>query len=58
MPISNCEVNLILQWSENCVLTDMTTQVAVPVEGGNPARPGINALTGELFRINDAKPYV
>ena len=36
----------------------MTTQVAVPVEGGNPARPGINALTGELFRINDAKPYV
>ena len=36
----------------------MTTQAAVPVQGGNPARPAINAPTGELFRINDAKPYV
>ena len=22
----NCEVNLILTWSKNCVLTDMTTR--------------------------------
>lgn len=30
----------------------------MPVQGGNPARPAINALTGQLFRINDAKSYV
>ena len=28
MPLTNCEVSLILAWSENCVLTDITTQTA------------------------------
>ena len=28
MPLINCEVSLILAWSENCVLTDITTQTA------------------------------
>ena len=36
----------------------MTTQVAVPVQGVNPARPAINAPTGASFTINDAKSYV
>ena len=34
MPLINCEINLILTWSANCVLTDMTTRNA---EGDNPA---------------------
>ena len=29
MPLINCEADLILTWSENCVLTDITTQAAV-----------------------------
>ena len=58
MPLFNCEVDLILNSSENCVLTDMTTQVSVPVQGENPARPAINAPTGALFRINDVKSNV
>ena len=29
----NCEINLILSWSENCVLTDTITQAA---RGNNP----------------------
>ena len=28
MPLINCEVFLTLTWSENCVLTDITTQAA------------------------------
>ena len=33
IPLINCEVELILTWSKNCVLADMTTKDA---EGGNP----------------------
>ena len=29
MPLINCEVSLTLTWSENCVLTNITTQAAV-----------------------------
>ena len=36
MPLINCEVFLTLTWSENCVLTDITTRNAVPVQGNNP----------------------
>ena len=28
MPLINCEVSLNLIWSENCVLTDISTQTA------------------------------
>ena len=28
MPLINCKVHLTLTWSENCVLTDITTQAA------------------------------
>ena len=33
IPLINCEVELILTWSKNCVLADMTTKNA----GDNPA---------------------
>ena len=52
MPLINCEVNLILTWSKNCVLNDMTTRNA---EGNNPA---IAAPTNATFEITDAKLYV
>ena len=38
MPLINCEVLLTLTWSENCVLTDITTQAAVAARGNNPVR--------------------
>ena len=41
MPFINCEVSLTLTWSENCVLTDITTQTARAPQGDNPARPAI-----------------
>ena len=51
IPLINCEVELILTWSKNCVLV-MTTRDA---EGDNPA---IVAPTGLEFKITDTKLYV
>ena len=58
MPLINCEVPLTLTWSENCVLTDITTQTARAAQGDNPARPAINAPTNATFQITDTKLYV
>ena len=52
IPLINCEVELILTWSKNCVLVDMTERDA---EGDNPA---IVAPTGLEFKITDTKLYV
>ena len=58
MQLINCEVNLILTWSENCILTDKTTQDAVTAQEDNPARPAINVPTNGIFKITDTKLYV
>ena len=52
IPLINCKLELILTWSKNCVLADMTTRDA---EGNNPA---IVAPTGLEFQITDTKLYV
>ena len=52
IPLINCEVELILTWSKNCVLADMTVRAA---QGDNPA---IVAPTGLEFKITDTKLYV
>ena len=48
----NCEVELILTSSKNCVLTDMTTRNA---ENDYPA---IVAPSGAKFKITGTKLYV
>ena len=58
MPLINCEVSVTLTWSENCVLTNITTQAAKAAQGDNPARPAINASINETFQIPDTKLYV
>ena len=52
VPLINCEVELILNWSKNCVLADITVRVA---QGDNPANV---APTGLEFKITDTKLYV
>ena len=52
IPLINCEVELILRWSKNCVLADMTRK---NVEGTNPAIVSPNQLT---FKITDTKLYL
>ena len=51
IPLINCEVELILTWSKNCVLADMTVRDA---QNNNPA---IVAPTGLEF-ITDTELYV
>ena len=52
MPLINCEINLILTWSENCVLTSKATRDA------DPAVAAINNPTNATFKITDTKLYV
>ena len=52
IPQINCEVELILTQSKNCVLADMTTRNA---QDGNPA---IVAPSAAKFKIRDTKLYV
>ena len=56
MPLINCEKNLILTWSKNCVLTDIITQPVNP--NVDPAIPAVNAPTNATFKTTDTKLYV
>ena len=58
MPLINSEVSLTLTWSENCLLTNITTQTAAAAQGDNPARERIDAPTSATFKITDTKLYV
>ena len=50
----NCEVELILTWSKNCALADMTVRAA----GNDNKPPAIVAPTGLEFQRTDTKLYV
>ena len=54
-PLNNCQVPLILTWSENCVLTRKATRDGNPA--ANPAVAGIDNPAGVTFRITDTKLY-
>ena len=62
MPLINCEIELILTWSENCVLTDNTTHTARDADpDANPpaqARERIDASTNATLKITDTKLHV
>ena len=56
MPLINCEINLILTWTENCVLTSKATRDAnLDV---NPAIAAVNNLTNVTFKITVTKLYM
>ena len=48
MPLINCEVNLVLTLSRNCVTTDETIQDADP--NANPPLPEIRAPAAQHLR--------
>ena len=56
--LDNCEVYLILSWSENCVLTSKSTRDPVPAQRGYPAVAAVNNPTDTAFKITAAKLYV
>ena len=47
IPLINCKIELILTWSKNCVLADMTVRAA----GNNNIPPATVAPTGLEFQI-------
>ena len=54
MPLINCEVSLILTWSDNCVIKSKATRDADP--DANPAVATVNNPTNAAF--NRHKLYV
>ena len=56
IPLINCERNLILTWSENCVLTSKATRDANP--NVNPAIAAVNNPINAIFKITDTKLYI
>ena len=56
MPLINYEINLILTWSENCVLTSKATKDANP--DVIPAIAAVNNAANTTFEMTDTKLYV
>ena len=56
IPLINCEINLILNLYENCVITSKAT--SDPDPDTNPAVAEINNPTGATFKITDTKLYI
>ena len=52
-PLINCEINLILTCSENCVITSKATGDADP--GANPAVAAVNNPKNATLKIKDTK---
>ena len=60
MPLINCEINVILAWSEKYVLTSKATRDKFIGTGTdeNPQFFEINNPTNATFKITDTKLYV
>ena len=55
MPLINCEKNIVLTWSETCILTDRTTHAEVSAQKDNSV---INEPTNATLKINDTNLYI
>ena len=55
MPLSNCEVSLILTWFVNCVLTSKAARVADP--DANPAVDAVSNPSNAAFKITKTTFY-
>ena len=62
MPLINCEVSLTSTWSENYVLTDITTQTERNADSNADrlveTREKIDTPTNAIFKITDTKLYI
>ena len=56
IPLINCEINLILTCSENCVLASKATRDADP--DADPTVAAIDSPTNATFKITDTKLYI
>ena len=58
IPLINCEINLILPWSENCVLTNKVTRDAAPDQRRNSSVSGVINPTSATFKRTETELYV
>ena len=58
MPLINSEVSVTLIWSENCVLTNITTENVAAATGDNLSRERIDAPTNAIFKMTGTKLYM
>ena len=58
MPLIKYEINLILTWSEKCVLTSKATRDAFPAQGGYPAVAAVDNPANATSKITDTKLYI
>ena len=58
MSLLKCEINVILTWSEKCLLTSKAMKDTVPAQEGKPAVIAVNNPTNATFQIKDTKLYV
>ena len=56
MPLINCEINIILTWTENCVITSKATIDADP--DAYLVIVAVNNVTNATFKITETKLYV
>ena len=54
----NTDIELILKWSQNYVLTEKGTRRELPIEGNDDAVDAINRPEDLKFNIIDCKLYV
>ena len=57
----NSEIELILKWTEDCVLNEKTTREEFPVGGDPAAEPAVNVINRPKnlkFIVTDCKLYV
>ena len=55
-PLINCEINLILTWSENCEIKRKEKRDADP--DGDPAGDAVSDPTNATFKITVTKLYL
>ena len=53
IPLLNCKINLILTWSEKCIITSKATRDADP--DTDPVVAAVNIPTNATFKITDTK---
>ena len=60
MPLTNCEINLVLTWSGSCVLISKSTREKSIGTGNdeNPQFSEINNPANATFKITDTKLFV
>ena len=56
IPLINCEINLILTWSKNCLIASKAKRDVDP--DVNPAVVSVNDPTDETFKVTDTKLFV